>query len=351
MSKVSSYKIHVKGFDFLAAYKLESQGRVKIRLLALHHFQNGKTIVEVADIVLADAKTVLRWIQRFVDYDYEGLLEEEGRGRKPRLPPDQEERFKRALDEEQDRREGGSLDAQDIQKILLEQFDCTYSISGVYALLDRIGVVWITARSKHPKTDLEAIQAFKDAFPQQLAEIRKQQPSRSIEVWWQDEARVGQRGTLSRQWASKGTRPRVVRQQQFQSTYIFGAVCPERDKGCALIMPEANAGAMQMHLDEISKMVDSNSHAVIMMDRASWHTTEALTVPENISLMPLPSYSPELNPVEQFWQNLRRESLSNRSYKDYDDVVNSCAKAWNSFVDEEGRIRNLCSRAWAVTGH
>ena len=219
MSKVSGYKESVKGFDFLAAYRLEHQGRVKIRLQALHHFQSGKTIQDVADIVLADVKTVRRWIQRFVDYDYEGLLEEEGRGRKPRLPPEKEEEFKEVLDSEQEKLKGGSLNAQRIQKILLEKFDCSYSISGVYALLDRIGVVWISARSIHPKSNEEAIELFKEGFPEQLAEVQKASKALDIEVWWQDEARVGQKGTLTRIWATKGTRPRVARQQQFHSTY------------------------------------------------------------------------------------------------------------------------------------
>ena len=70
MSKVSGFKDLVKECNFLAAYKLEPQGRVKIRLLALHHFQTGKSITDIADIVLVDSKTVLRWIQRFVEFDY-----------------------------------------------------------------------------------------------------------------------------------------------------------------------------------------------------------------------------------------------------------------------------------------
>ena len=167
------------------------------------------------------------------------------------------------------------------------------------------------------------------------------------EVWWQDESRIGQQGTLSRLWATKGTRPRVVRQRQFLSTYIFGAVCPDRDVGCALILPECNAGMMQMHLDEISKNIRKDYHGIILMDRASWHTTEALNVPENMTLLPLPPYSPELNPVEQIWQRLRKKKLSNRIFGGYDEIVDACCEAWNSFCDEDGNIKNLCSRNWA----
>ncbi|MCB9026015.1 MAG: IS630 family transposase [Bdellovibrionaceae bacterium] len=168
-----------------------------------------------------------------------------------------------------------------------------------------------------------------------------------IEVWWQDESRIGQQGSLSRVWAEKGTRPRVVRQRQFLSTYIFGAVCPDRDEGCALILPECNSGMMQIHLDEISKKVHDGYHAIVLMDRASWHSTEALNIPENISLMPLPPYSPELNPMEQVWQQLRKIKLSNTNFDSYNHIVESCCEDWNTFYDQDGNIRNLCTRSWA----
>jgi hypothetical protein len=154
---------------------------------------------------------------------------------------------------------------------------------------------------------------------------------------------------LSRVWASKGTRPRVIRQKQFISTYIFGAVCPQEDKGCALILPAANTGMMQIHLDQISGQIKENCIGLIMMDRASWHTTEALNIPENIRLMPLPAYSPELNPVEQIWQQLRKIKLSNTNFKSYEDIVDACCEAWNCFCDEEGNIQSLCTRSWAIS--
>lgn len=182
--------------------------------------------------------------------------------------------------------------------MLLKKFECNYSRSGVYTLLDRLNIVWITGRSKHPKSSQEAIDSFKETFPEEVDKIREK-----IEIWWQDESRVGQQGSLSRVWAAKGTRPRVVRQRQFLSTYI--------------------------------------------LDRAGWHTTEALIIPSNITLFPLPSYSPELNPMEQVWQKLKHGSLSNRIYKSYEEIVDCCSDAWNSFVDGEGNITSLCSRAWA----
>ena len=97
-------------------------------------------------------------------------------------------------------------------------------------------------------------------------------------------------------WARKGTRPRLPADQRYQNTYLFGAICPKRGTGAALVLPTANTEAMQLHLEEISKPVARKAHAVVLMDRAGWHTTSKLTMPKNITAILLPSKSPELNP-------------------------------------------------------
>ena len=347
MKKTKDLIIEIQEYDFKSEYKRERNPLIKVKFLALHHLQSGKLLKDVADIILYDEQAVRSWIRRFVEFDYEGLIEKEGRGQKPRLPQEKEEEFKDALDKLHEKKSGGRVSVEDMQKLLTEKFDCNYSRSGVYTLLDRINIVWITGRSKHPKHNEELIEEFKEQFPEEVVKIKDKLKNNKIEVWWQDESRVGQQGSLSRVWASKGTRPRVVRQKQFLNTYIFGACCPAKDKGCALILPECHTGMMQLHLDEISKNVEDGFHAIIIIDRASWHTTEALNIPENISLLPLPAYSPELNPMEQVWQKIKGDSLTNTTFKNYDDIVEKCAKAWNSFCDEDGNIKKLCSRSWA----
>lgn len=169
----------------------------------------------------------------------------------------------------------------------------------------------------------------------------------SVDIWFQDEARVGQRGTVTRTWAKKGTRPRLARQQQFEYAYVFGAVCPIRDEAVGLVLPAANTEAMLVHLEHISMKIPVGRHAVIVLDKAAWHTTKRLKRFSNITLLPLPPASPELNPTEQVWQVLRDEYLANRCYEDYDAIMVACCDAWNAFVDIPNRLKNLCSRSWA----
>ena len=104
---------------------------------------------------------------------------------------------------------------------------------------------------------------------------------------------------------------------------------------------------MQLHLNEISKHVTKGYHAVIVMDGAGWHKSKQLEIPKNISLMTLPPYSPELNPMEQVFQQLRKLKLSNACYETYEDIDQACVDAWNSFITPKGNIKKLCLRKWA----
>lgn len=159
--------------------------------------------------------------------------------------------------------------------------------------------------------------------------------------------RIGQRGTQTRIWARKGTRPRVVRQQQSESAYIFGAVCPRQDSAVGLVLPHADTQAMAHHLEAVSRAIPAGRHAVLLLDRAGWHTTPKLPQWHNLSLLPLPTGSPELNSAEQVWQQLRDRHLANRCYEDYEQIVDACCQAWNAFTSIPGAIRSLCSRGWA----
>lgn len=105
---------------------------------------------------------------------------------------------------------------------------------------------------------------------------------------------------------------------------------------------------MNLHLAEISRYVAPGAHAVITLDGAGWHQTGGrLRLPDNISLLPLPSYSPELNPVENVWQFLRQNDLSNRVYDTYDDIVSACCDAWNSLRATPNQITSIATRHWA----
>ena len=111
-------------------------------------------------------------------------------------------------------------------------------------------------------------------------------------------------------------------------------------------MPICNTLAMNHHLREISRQVASDAHAVVILDRAGWHRSQGLVVPDNITLLELPPYSPELNPVERIWHYLRSHWLANSVFPSLADIMDASEMAWNRFANNPTLVRSLCAVAW-----
>ena len=168
-----------------------------------------------------------------------------------------------------------------------------------------------------------------------------------MEVWFADEARIGQKNKITRRWARRGSRPSAPSDQRTASAYIFGAVCPHEGKGAALVLPFCNSAAMSLHLREIGATVGEGKHAVPLLDQAGWHLSSRIEVPPNITLLPLPPKCPELNVMENVWQFMRDNWLSNRVFRGHDDIVAHCCDAWNRLFDQPWRIMSIGMREWA----
>src|SRR3954462_414242 len=198
-----------------------------------------------------------------------------------------------------------------------------------------------------PRGRPEGAGAVQKDLPGVVEGLPRERPGERVELWFMDEARIGQKGRLTHVWYQKGVRPRGVRQQGFASTYLFGAVCPERGEGVALVLPEVSTAAMDVFLAELSRAVPAGSHAALVLDGAGWHVSEELSVPANLTLIHPPPYSPELNPVERVWEYLRDRWLSHRVLAGgHEAVVDAACAAWNALLAEPGRLRSLTSFPW-----
>ncbi|MEF2074951.1 IS630 family transposase [Consotaella sp. CSK11QG-6] len=170
-------------------------------------------------------------------------------------------------------------------------------------------------------------------------------------MWFQDEARVGQKGRLCHRWWTRGKRPPGLCDQRFEWTYIYGAVEPATGRSFALILPFANKEMMSLYLAEFAKTIADEVHVVMVLDGAGWHGKAGLNVPDAITLVPLPAYSPELNPVERLWLYLKETCLSLRFFADQAAIIDACCQAWNRATENLERIISLCNYPWikAVT--
>jgi hypothetical protein len=178
-----------------------------------------------------------------------------------------------------------------------------------------------------------------DLVAEKLAE-RVPDDHRPVLLFTQDEARFGRISITRRSWAPAGIRPKSPRQIIRKFVYAYTAVCPALGKMTSLILPTANSAMMSLFLDQVSK--DFADYFILMLvDRAGWHVSARLKIPENIRLIPLPSHSPELNPTEHVWDELREKHFPNLALKTLDDVERQLCQGLNALADDPERLRNL----------
>ena len=152
---------------------------------------------------------------------------------------------------------------------------------------------------------------------------------------------MGQQGTLTPVWAEKGSRPTVIKQTQYEWCDLLGAVNPATGTSSAMLAPTVNTDYMNALLRFISEEAGPDCHGVLVLDQAGWHVAKALKVPDNITLLHLRPYSPELNPIERLWAYLKSHYLSNRVVVDYDDLLAECRNAWNQL--DESQLKSVPS--------
>lgn len=180
-------------------------------------------------------------------------------------------------------------------------------------------------------------------LPDKVGEIicaRKPEDMRPIALMSQDEGRFGRISDCRYCWAPKGIRPSVPRQIVREYVYVYSAVCMEQGRMTSLILPYANTDMMSLFLEQVSE--DFAGYFVIMLvDQAGWHMSAHLRVPENIRLIAQPSHSPELNPVEHIWEELREKALPNRAFKSLDELEDALCKGINDMDNDPERLKSM----------
>ena len=140
----------------------------------------------------------------------------------------------------------------------------------------------------------------------------------------------------------RGSRPRALRQTKYEWLYVIGAVCPQTGQSVGLLSPMINTDMMSSFFEQFAAEVSSNIHVVMVWDQAGFHTSKNLKIPANVTIVPLPPYSPELNPVENLWHYLRSHYWSNRIYADYDALRIAAVDAWQQVCLEPAMLRSIC---------
>lgn len=271
---------------------------------------------------------------------------EDQRGKEPRGPltSEQQQRLQERIDMGATVEDGVcSLRGVDVQRILAEEFGVPRSLPAVYYLLHQLGYSYLRPRPRHRKFDAEAQADFERQLPERLATIAATHPEKQVRVFFQDESRFGQQGTTTHVWARKGSRPMAVRQTEYEYLWVLGAVCPETGRSEGLLSPRLNTAVINVFLEEFSRTLRDDEHAVMIWDGAGFHTSKQLRLPNNITAVSLPPYSPERNPIENLWHYLKSHFWSNRAYADYDALEEAAMTAWQTAVLNTELVKTVCA--------
>jgi transposase len=314
--------------------------RLRIIILGM----KGWTAPAVAMAVGLTRRICQRWVHRYNEEGLAGL--DDCRGREPQLPlsPEQQEQVRQRLDAgptAQD--EVCTLRGKDVQRILAEEFHLLRSLAGVYHLLHRLGYSYLRPRPRHRKADPEQQAAFLREWPDRLRAIAATQPTKRLRVYFQDESRFGQQGTTTNVWAKRGSRPTAVRQTEYEYLWVLGAVCPETGHAEGLLSPQLNTKIVNEFLTQFAKTIPADEHAMMLWDGAGFHGSKQLRVPENVTVVTLPAYSPELNPIENLWHYLKSHHWSNRAFQDYDALEQAAVDAWRKVALDAEVMKTVCA--------
>jgi putative transposase len=167
-------------------------------------------------------------------------------------------------------------------------------------------------------------------------------------VMFQDEGRFGRISTPRRCWAPPGVRPIVASQIVREYTYAYVAVSPHDGVMDSLVLPQVNAQAMSLFLGEVGSR-HPDEFILMVMDGAGWHKANELRVPENMHLVFLPPYSPELNPVEHVWESIRENWFGNEVFESMDGVENQLVKALVALENDPATVAGRCGFPWIVS--
>ena len=295
---------------------------------------------------------VLRyWINRYNDLGLDGLIDLKSPGRPRKLEAAQTVEFIKVVKAGPNPEINGigRWRLCDLVVVIHTTFGIKITIASVWNLLKREGFSIQSPRPRHPKQNPDDIPAFKRDFDELVTgktrHVSKETP---IHIWFQDEARIGEKNNQAKSWAPVGERPIVPADMGYQVGYLFGAICPELGEAVGLVLASANTASTQIFLDCLSDKITDHAHGVIIMDRATWHTTTKLRIPDNITIIYLPPYCPELNSIEQIWDFLRKNYLPNRIFNTWDVLVEAICWAWNQLCKLPEKISKIGTREWAT---
>jgi DDE superfamily endonuclease len=189
----------------------------------------------------------------------------------------------------------------------------------------------------------------KDALRRRVAALRRAHPDKRVELWAEDEARLGLKPIARRAWARRGRRPTANGRTKYEWLYVYGFVHPASGRNLELILPAANTDWMGRAPEEFARWADPRRRKflVLLVDNAGWHVAKRLAVPANVVLHPLPPCTPELQPTEPLWP-LVREAVANKGFDSLESMEPVLVERCRWLIDHPEVVRGAVGFQWAA---
>ena len=326
-----------------AALKTYKKPHEQKRLLALKMAQQGQfTRAQIGDALNKSRATIGRWLKAYLSGGIQALLKRGHGGKQPTLQPDDIDALKDGL------RSGQFKTAKEIANWLEKERGIQMKKSGIYYWLDKVKVRHNVPRKAHAKQDPNQKEAFKRSIVDQLdaLEIPKGCP---IRIWVEDEHRYGLISTVRRCWTLSGHRVVAPYHTKYQWGYVYGACELIEAQAFFLLLPTVSLVTSQIFLEHLVQ-TDPEAIDVVIWDQAGFHPEPSVHgLPEQIRILPLPPYCPELNPMEKLWDQVQR-SISNAAWQTLDAIESEIVDVLQPFWQSVSRVRRFLGENWLTRG-
>ena len=298
---------------------------------------------EIIDRILGFCdRTKEEWLERYNKKGVDGVKDLPRSGRPSKLTESQKKEVKFFVESSSAKESLEKVvSAKQIEEKIKSDFNLEYAQSGLYNLLKKLKLSKILPRPIHEKNDPEKMSLWLKDLPENVSKIQEKNKDKKLKIYFQDETRYGQKTIYTGIWAVTGSKLEYENQNGFLNSWIYGVVNPNTGDHFGMVLPTLNAINLQIFLDYFSKTIPQDEHVILILDGSGAHKSGDLNIPENISFIFLPPYSPKLNPIERLWKWIKSHYLAFKKFANIDEIIDAGVHAWQRTTDEI--VKSVCN--------
>ncbi|HET0156683.1 TPA: IS630 family transposase [Streptococcus pneumoniae] len=306
----------------------------------------GKSYKEIIEFLDCNQTTIWQNVKKYEEFGLDSLLQETRGGRNHAYMTVEEE--KAFLARHLKAAEAGEFVTIDaLFQAYKKELGRSYTRDAFYQLLKRHGWRNITPRPEHPrKADAQTIVASKNKISiqeEKKKRFKTSRPFHKVRLMYQDDAGFGRISKLGSCWSPIGVGPHVHSHYIREFRYCYGAVDAHTGESFFLRAGGCNTEWMNVFLEELSQAYPDD-YFLLVMDNAIWHKSSTLKIPTNIGFAFIPPYTPEMNPIEQVWKEIRKRGFKNKAFRTLEDVMNQLQDVIQGLEKEV--IKSIVNQRW-----